>query len=125
MLTCPFQSYTLFNTVENLLANNNISQICYCGQISLQSAAVNCSFSNKLTPFGVASILLAMVHDENNQPTDVEPCVDQGSTFFFFQEKEFVLNQWQTQLWINYCKYELCNKFVCYWKLYCSGLLNK
>ena len=30
--------------VANLLAHNNISQICYCGQISLQSAAVNCSF---------------------------------------------------------------------------------
>ena len=30
--------------VVNLLAHNNISQICYCGQISLQSAAVNCSF---------------------------------------------------------------------------------
>ena len=25
----------------NLLAHNNISQICYCFQISLQSAAVN------------------------------------------------------------------------------------
>ena len=32
--------------VANLLAHNNISQICYCGQISLQ---VNCSFSNSLT----------------------------------------------------------------------------
>ena len=31
-------------SVANLLAHNNISQICYCGQISLQSAAVNCSF---------------------------------------------------------------------------------
>ena len=30
--------------VANLFAHNNISQICYCGQISLQSAAVNCSF---------------------------------------------------------------------------------
>ena len=29
----------------NLLAHNNKSQICYCGQISLQSTAVNCSFS--------------------------------------------------------------------------------
>ena len=29
--------------VANLLAHNNISQICYCGQISLQSAAVKCS----------------------------------------------------------------------------------
>ena len=27
--------------VANLLAHNNISQICYCGQISLQSAAVS------------------------------------------------------------------------------------
>ena len=32
--------------VEKLLAHNNISQICYCGQISLQSAAVNCCFSD-------------------------------------------------------------------------------
>ena len=34
--------------VVNLLAHNNKSQICYCGQISLQSAAVNCSFSDTL-----------------------------------------------------------------------------
>ena len=47
--------------VANLLAHNNISQICYCGQISLQSAAVNCSFSDNLTPLGVTFILLAMV----------------------------------------------------------------
>ena len=32
--------------VANLLAHNNKSQICYCGQISLQSAAVNCSLSD-------------------------------------------------------------------------------
>ena len=32
--------------VANLLAHNNKSQICYCGQISLQSAAVNCNFSD-------------------------------------------------------------------------------
>ena len=32
--------------VANLLAHNNKRQICYCGQISLQSAAVNCSFSD-------------------------------------------------------------------------------
>ena len=38
--------------VANLLAHNDISQICYGGQISLQSAAVNCSFSEYLTPFG-------------------------------------------------------------------------
>ena len=35
--------------VVNLLAHNNKSQICYCGQISLQSAAVNCSFRDNLT----------------------------------------------------------------------------
>ena len=34
------------SAVANLLAHNNKSQICYCGQISLQSAAVNCSFSD-------------------------------------------------------------------------------
>ena len=45
----------------NLLAHNNTSQICYCGQISLQSAAVNCSFSDNLTTLGVTFILLAMV----------------------------------------------------------------
>ena len=49
--------------VANLLAHNNKSKICYCGQISLQSAAVNCSFSGNMTPLGVTLILLAMVHD--------------------------------------------------------------
>ena len=43
--------------VANVLAHNNISQICYCGHISIQSAAVNCSFSDYLTPLGVAFIL--------------------------------------------------------------------
>ena len=47
--------------VANLLAHNNISQFCYCGQISLQSAAVNCYFSDNLTPLGVTFVLLAMV----------------------------------------------------------------
>ena len=47
--------------VANLLAHINISPICYCGQLSLQSAAVDCSFSDNLTPLGVALILLAMV----------------------------------------------------------------
>ena len=32
--------------VANLLAHNNKSQICYCGQISLHSAAADCSFSD-------------------------------------------------------------------------------
>ena len=31
--------------IANLLAHNNKSQICYCGQISLQNAAVNCILS--------------------------------------------------------------------------------
>ena len=42
--------------VANLLAHNNISQICYCGQISLQSAAFNCSFSDNLITLGVTFI---------------------------------------------------------------------
>ena len=44
--------------VANLLGHNNKSQICYCGQISLQSAAVNCSSSATM---GVTFILLAML----------------------------------------------------------------
>ena len=52
--------------VANLLAHNNKSQICYCGQISLQSAAVNCSFSDNVTPLGVTFILLAMLQYANN-----------------------------------------------------------
>ena len=60
VFTCPFRSYTI-SAVANLLAHNNISQICYCGQISLQSAAVDCSFSDNLTPLGVTFILLATV----------------------------------------------------------------
>ena len=47
--------------VANLLAHNKKkSQICYCGQISLQSAAVYCSFSDNLTPLGVPFTLLTM-----------------------------------------------------------------
>ena len=46
--------------VANFLAHINIIQICYGGQISLQSAAVNCSFSDNQTPLGVTFILLAM-----------------------------------------------------------------
>ena len=38
--------------VANLLAHNNMSQICYCGQISLHSTAVNCRFSDNLTLCG-------------------------------------------------------------------------
>ena len=50
-LPIELKSYPIL-AVANLLAHNTISQICYCSQISLQSAAVNCSFSNNLTPLG-------------------------------------------------------------------------
>ena len=36
--------------IPKIHANDNISQICYGGQISSQSNAVNCSFSDNLTP---------------------------------------------------------------------------
>ena len=48
-------------TVANLLAHNK-SQFCYLGQILLQSAENNSSFSNNLTPLGVTFILLVMVY---------------------------------------------------------------
>ena len=51
----PISKLRSILAVANLLAHNNKSQICYCGQISLQSAAVF------LTPLGVTLILLAMV----------------------------------------------------------------
>ena len=63
VLTCPFRSNTIL-AVANLLAHNNISEICYCGQISLQSAAVNYSFSDNLIHIGVPYILLAIVHSK-------------------------------------------------------------
>ena len=50
-----------FEATLDLLTSNNISEICYCGQISLQSAAVNCIFSYNLTPLWVTFILLPMV----------------------------------------------------------------
>ena len=40
----PISKLYSISTVANLLAHNN--KICYCGQISLQRAAVNCSFSD-------------------------------------------------------------------------------
>ena len=56
----PISKQHLFLAVVNLLAHNN--KFCYCGQISLQGAAVNCSFFDSLAPLGVIFILLAMVH---------------------------------------------------------------
>ena len=39
----PISKLRSILAVVNLLAHNNISQICYCDQISLQSAEVNFS----------------------------------------------------------------------------------
>ena len=47
------ETYTQFNTMQLLF--------CYCGQTSLQCAAINSSFSVNLTPLGVLFILLAMI----------------------------------------------------------------
>ena len=66
------KSYPSILAVANLLAHNNISQICYCGQISLQSAAVNCSFSDNLTPLGVTFILLAKLNFKFTPERDKE-----------------------------------------------------
>ena len=47
--------------LHSVLAHNNISQICYCGQISLQNAAVNCRFFDNLVLLGVSFVLLPIV----------------------------------------------------------------
>ena len=57
----PISKIHWISSFANLLTHNNICQICYWGQISLQSVAVNCCFSDNLTPLGVKFILLAMV----------------------------------------------------------------
>ena len=56
----PISKLHSFFAVVNLLAHNKKSQICYCGQISLQSGADN-QLSDNLTPLGITFILLAMV----------------------------------------------------------------
>ena len=66
----PISKLLSISAVANLLAHNDISQICYCGQISLQSAAVNWSFSDDLISLGVTSILLAMVHEMFKNTTE-------------------------------------------------------
>ena len=50
---------TLYFSLTNFLAYNNIAKsksVANCRQISLQSAAVDCSFSDNLIPLGVANI---------------------------------------------------------------------
>ena len=48
-LDLPVSKVHFILLIANLLDHNNIDQICYRSQISLQSAAVNCSFSENLT----------------------------------------------------------------------------
>ena len=66
----PISKLDSILAVANLLAHNNKSQICYCGQISLQSAAVNCSFSDT---FGGNINFAGMVHslktEDNTGPS--------------------------------------------------------
>ena len=47
-----------------ILAHDNVSQICYCGQILLENFEVNYSFCDNLTPLGVTVFLLEMVHGQ-------------------------------------------------------------
>ena len=62
----PISKLHSFLAVTNSFALNNISQICYCGQILLQSAAVNCVFFfENLKHLGVTFISLAMVQPDN------------------------------------------------------------
>ena len=58
----PISKLHSFLAVAILHVHNNISEICYYGQTLLLSAAVNCCFSENLTPSGVIFILLTMVH---------------------------------------------------------------
>ena len=87
----PLSKLHAILAVANLLAHNNKSQICYCGQISLQSAAVNCSFP---TLFGVTFILLPMVQQSEN--TVAESCV-----------------KWKNNWWENNCN-DTPNAPYCY-----------
>ena len=48
MFNLPISKLHSILAVVNLLVHNNKSQVCYCDQISLQSAAVNCTFSDTI-----------------------------------------------------------------------------
>ena len=56
--------------IANLFFHNNISQICYCGQISsqLECCSYNCSFSDNLTLLGVTCI--ATINSKINSTPD-------------------------------------------------------
>ena len=58
--------FTLNFSVVNLLAHNNRSQVCFCVLCLLQSAEVNYSFYDNMTPLRVPFTLLAMVHTGPN-----------------------------------------------------------
>ena len=62
--TWPFSKLHSISEVTNLRAQNNISYINKSSQISLQNAAINCNFSDILTPLGVTFILLPVVPHE-------------------------------------------------------------
>ena len=73
-LLAHFEAIHSFSAVANLLAHNNISQICHCGQISLQSAAVIWILFYNLTSFGGKIYLAGDVtinHKINGTPIDV------------------------------------------------------
>ena len=57
LINLPISKLHSILAVANLLAHNNISQICYCGQISLQSAAVILT----IWLFGVTFIFLLVM----------------------------------------------------------------
>ena len=59
--------------VANLFAHNNISQICYCGQISLHSTY--CSFSDNLTPLGVTFIVFIFMKPRQRWDGNEDKCL--------------------------------------------------
>ena len=78
--------------VENLLAHSNISQICCCGQISLQRAAVITTvLSDNLTCLGVTSIFLTMVHIDCNQylPYNIHSTLPYKVVFVLFYDLKY------------------------------------
>ena len=77
-----FEAALDFSRSEFTCLHNNISQICYWGQISVQCAAVKCSFSDYLTPLKVTFILLVMV------PSDVPQKNLLSKKHVFFSSKK-------------------------------------
>ena len=55
-ISCKIELHSI-SSVANLLAQNNKSQICHCGQISLQSALMLCMDFGRLN-----SVILSFLH---------------------------------------------------------------